>query len=135
MCKISLSEHTLNHPQVYWQDYSDHGYMSSLQHLADLKEEGHISAIGLCNFDTVHTDEICTRLGSGVVVSNQVQVSTLGLWKIHFSPVIIMEFSLIDTRPLYGMAEVCQKHDLKLLTYGTLVLYHSIVDKPPYRIP
>ena len=34
-----------------------------------------------------------------------------------------MQFSLIDIRPLHGMADVCQKHGLKLLTYGTLVCY------------
>ena len=36
--------------------------------------EGVISAIGLCNFDTIRTDEICTQLGPGAIVSNQVQV-------------------------------------------------------------
>ena len=51
--------------------------MTALQCLANLKDEGYISAIGLCNFDTIHTDEVCTQLGSGVVVSNQVQVSAL----------------------------------------------------------
>ena len=32
-----------------------------------------------------------------------------------------LQFSLIDLRPLFGMVCVCQKHNLKLLTYGTLV--------------
>lgn len=31
------------------------------------------------------------------------------------------QFSLIDVRPLYGMTEACQKHGIKLLTYGTFV--------------
>ncbi|KAF8956849.1 NADP-dependent oxidoreductase domain-containing protein [Flammula alnicola] len=88
--------------QFHWQDYSDKGYITALNHLLDLKNDGVISAIGLCNFDTIRTDEICTELGPGAVVSNQVQ------------------FSLIDTRPLHGMADVCEKHGLKLLTYGTL---------------
>ncbi|KAB5590893.1 Pyridoxal reductase,chloroplastic [Ceratobasidium theobromae] len=30
------------------------------------------------------------------------------------------QFSLVDTRPLDGMADVCQKHAIKLLTYGSL---------------
>ena len=34
---------------------------------------------------------------------------------------MVVKFSLVDTRPLHGMADVCQKHGLKLLTYGTLV--------------
>jgi len=58
--------------------------------------------VGLCNFDAIHADEICTQLGPGFIVSNQVQ------------------FSLIDTRPLHGMADVCERHNVKLLTYGTL---------------
>ncbi|KAF9523696.1 NADP-dependent oxidoreductase domain-containing protein [Crepidotus variabilis] len=88
--------------QFHWQDYSDNRYLMALHHLADLKDEGYISALGLCNFDAIRTDEICTELGPGVVVSNQIQ------------------FSLIDTRALHGMSDVCQKHGLKLLTYGTL---------------
>jgi diketogulonate reductase-like aldo/keto reductase len=108
------------HRQFYWQDYSDHRYISALQCLANLKDEGYISAIGLCNFDAVRTDEICTQLGPGVVVSNQVQVSALAPSN-RFLTYLTLKFSLIDTRPLHGMSDVCQKHDLKLLTYGTLV--------------
>ncbi|KAG6332620.1 hypothetical protein ID866_6473 [Astraeus odoratus] len=88
--------------QFHWQDYSDKGYLTALQILQDLQHEGLISAVGLCNFDAVRTDEICTQLGPGFIVSNQVQ------------------FSLIDTRPLHGMADVCERHNVKLLTYGTL---------------
>ncbi|RDB22077.1 Flagellar radial spoke protein 5 [Hypsizygus marmoreus] len=88
--------------QFHWQDYSDKNYLAALHVLQEIKTEGLISAIGLCNFDAIRTDEICTELGPGVIVSNQVQ------------------FSIIDTRPLHGMADVCEKHGLKLLTYGTL---------------
>ncbi|KAJ7738261.1 hypothetical protein DFH07DRAFT_752651, partial [Mycena maculata] len=31
-----------------------------------------------------------------------------------------VQFSLIDTRPLDGVATVCAEHNVKLLTYGTL---------------
>ncbi|KZS95641.1 Aldo/keto reductase [Sistotremastrum niveocremeum HHB9708] len=88
--------------QVHWQDYSTKEYLVAFQHLVDFQKEGLITALGLCNFDSIHADEICTACGPGVIVSNQVQ------------------FSLIDVRPLYGMAEVCQKHNMKLLTYGTI---------------
>jgi aryl-alcohol dehydrogenase-like predicted oxidoreductase len=88
--------------QLHWNDYSDKGYLTALQHLHDLQDEGKIGAVGLCNFDTIRTDEICTQLGPGIIVSNQIQ------------------FSLIDTRPLHGMADVCEKHGVKLLAYGTL---------------
>lgn len=60
--------------QFHWQDYSDKNYLTALHTLLDLKTEGLISAIGLCNFDAIRTDEICTELGPGAIVSNQVQV-------------------------------------------------------------
>ncbi|KAF8179923.1 NADP-dependent oxidoreductase domain-containing protein [Mycena galopus ATCC 62051] len=88
--------------QFHWQDYElQQDYLQAIDILTQLKAEGLIAAIGLCNFDSARTDEICTRF-PGVIVSNQVQ------------------FSLIDIRPLYGMADVCTKHGVKLLTYGTL---------------
>ncbi|KAJ7511030.1 NADP-dependent oxidoreductase domain-containing protein [Mycena galericulata] len=87
--------------QFHWQDYDNKDYLRTVELLAQCQQDGLISALGLCNFDTLRTDEICTRF-PGVVVSNQVQ------------------FSLIDTRPLYGMSDVCAKHGVKLLTYGTL---------------
>jgi hypothetical protein len=45
---------------------------------------------------------------------------------------IMIQFSLIDTRPLHGMADVCEKHNIKLLTYGTFV---RILVPPPHRLP
>ncbi|KAG8215545.1 hypothetical protein J3R82DRAFT_9207 [Butyriboletus roseoflavus] len=63
--------------QFHWQDYTDKGYLTALQILQDLQHEALISAVGLCNFDAIHTDEICTQLGPGFIVSNQVQVKTL----------------------------------------------------------
>ncbi|KIJ30479.1 hypothetical protein M422DRAFT_36543 [Sphaerobolus stellatus SS14] len=95
---------TLDLLQLHWSDYSSRAYITALQHLRTLQHGPNklITALGLCNFDSARTDEICTTLGPGAIVSNQVQ------------------FSLIDTRPLYGMAEVCQRHNIKLLTYGTL---------------
>ncbi|KAJ4472325.1 NADP-dependent oxidoreductase domain-containing protein [Lentinula aciculospora] len=88
--------------QFHWQNYANKGYLKALELLEGLKTDGWISALGLCNFDSIRTDEICTQLGPGVISSNQVQ------------------FSLIDTRPLHGMADVCEKHDIRLLCYGTL---------------
>ncbi|KAH9858398.1 Aldo/keto reductase [Lenzites betulinus] len=88
--------------QFHWQNYSDTGYFTALRHLQDIQREGKIGLIGLCNFDSQRTDEICQVLGPGSIVSNQVQ------------------FSLVDIRPLFRMAAVCNKHDVKLLTYGTM---------------
>ncbi|ELU38578.1 aldo/keto reductase family domain-containing protein [Rhizoctonia solani AG-1 IA] len=66
-------------PQFHWQNYDDKAYLDALDHLRDMRSEGTITAIGLCNFDSIRTDEICTHLGKGVVVSNQVQVS-VSMW-------------------------------------------------------
>lgn len=65
------------HWQFHWQDYSDKNYLTALRHMQDLQREGKIVAIGLCNFDAIRTDEICTELGPGAIVSNQVQVLPL----------------------------------------------------------
>jgi len=32
-----------------------------------------------------------------------------------------VQFSLIDSRPVFAMGEACEKYGIKLLTYGTLV--------------
>lgn len=62
--------------QFHWQDYSDERYIEALQRLYELHSEGWIANIGLCNFDSRRTDEICTALGRGTIVSNQVQVGS-----------------------------------------------------------
>lgn len=59
-------------------------------------------------------------IDSGIeVVTNQVQVSITSIpyWSIFINS---LQFSLIDSRPTIKMAEVCKKHNIKLLTYGTL---------------
>ena len=61
--------------QFFWQDYQDRRYITALQHLARLRKAGVIRNLGLCNFDTKRTEEICIELGQGYIVSNQVAVS------------------------------------------------------------
>ncbi|KAF9880084.1 putative aldo/keto reductase [Colletotrichum karsti] len=83
--------------QFHWQFYDDSQYLDALRFLA---EDERVSTLGLCNFDTKHLEAV---LDNGIkVYSNQVQ------------------FSLIDSRPVVRMAKVCEQHDVKLLTYGTL---------------
>ncbi|KLJ07018.1 hypothetical protein EMPG_17493 [Blastomyces silverae] len=83
--------------QFHWHDYNDTQYIRALQLLQD---DERVAVLGLCNFDTKRMEEV---IGAGVkIATNQVQ------------------FSLIDTRPTYAMAEACEKHNIKLLTYGTL---------------
>ncbi|KAJ7176170.1 Aldo keto reductase [Mycena crocata] len=87
--------------QFHWQDYANHDYIQALEILSQLKTQGLIAEIGLCNFDAPRTAEICARF-PGLIVSNQVP------------------FSVIDTRVLYALAEVCEPQKVSLLTYGTL---------------
>ncbi|KAI1787099.1 Aldo/keto reductase [Ganoderma leucocontextum] len=88
--------------QFFWQDYQDRSYITALQHLARLKAAGKIRDLGLCNFDTKRTEEVCVELGRGYIVSNQVP------------------FSIIDVRPLHGMNDLCIRYGFKVLAYGTL---------------
>ncbi|TGO82981.1 hypothetical protein BPOR_0723g00020 [Botrytis porri] len=83
--------------QFHWQDYNDHQYVEAARLI---EMHPNVQSLGLCNFDS---DHMCEILESGVkAVSNQVQ------------------FSLIDLRPTFKMAESCRKHNVKLLTYGSL---------------
>ncbi len=87
--------------QFHWWDYNDTSYLDALHHLTKLRDEGKIKHLGLTNFDTERI-KIMTEQGFKLV-SNQVQ------------------FSIIDQRPEVKMIPFCQKHDIKLLTYGTLL--------------
>ncbi|KAK7422816.1 hypothetical protein QQX98_001378 [Neonectria punicea] len=92
-----LQQNVVDLLQFHWQYYENPQYLDVL---AFLSEDDRVGMIGLCNFDTKHLE---TVLDSGtVIVSNQVQ------------------FSLIDSRPTIEMGAVCLKHNVKLLTYGTL---------------
>ncbi|CAD6457583.1 88330f61-7e73-476a-8972-baaa3f05151c [Sclerotinia trifoliorum] len=93
----AINSTTVELLQFHWQDYNDHQYVEAAR-LID--EHPNVQNLGLCNFDT---DHMCKILESGIkAVSNQVQ------------------FSLIDLRPTFKMAESCRKHKVKLLTYGSL---------------
>ena len=86
--------------QFHSWTYDDPSWLDALFHLADLREEGVIGAIGLTNFDTAHLN---MALASGVpIASNQVS------------------FSLLDRRALNGMTELCERSGVKLLAYGTV---------------
>jgi aryl-alcohol dehydrogenase-like predicted oxidoreductase len=87
--------------QFHWWDYSDTSYLDALHHLSKIQDNGKIRHIGLTNFDT---ERVETMVENGFkLVSNQVQ------------------YSILDQRPEVMMAPFCQKHDIKLLTYGTLL--------------
>jgi len=93
--------------QFHWQDWKDDDHLKVIEYLVALTETNPelVSEIGLINFDSATTERICKhmleKMGRVGVVSNQVQ------------------FSLIDSRPLYGLSQVCEKYGLKLMTYGS----------------
>ncbi|KAI0894598.1 aldo/keto reductase [Annulohypoxylon nitens] len=93
--------------QFHWQDYESKQYLDILVELIRITKlhPELVTTIGLCNFDSKHTEECCEYLiaktGEVSIVSNQVQ------------------FSLVDARPLQKMVHVCEKYGLKLLTYGS----------------
>jgi len=87
--------------QFHWWDYNDTNYIEALHHLSMLRDEGKIKHLGLTNFDTERI-EIMVKHGFKLV-SSQVQ------------------YSILDQRPEVKMVPFCQKHNIKLLTYGTLL--------------
>jgi len=87
--------------QFHWWDYSDTSYLDALHHLSKLQGEGKIRHLGLTNFDTERI-QLMTEQGFELV-SNQVQ------------------YSILDQRPQIKMVPFCIKHNIKLLTYGTLL--------------
>ncbi len=86
--------------QFHAWSYPDPGWLDCLFHLMEFQAEGRIGHLGVTNFDAVHLD---LALRSGIpLVSNQVC------------------YSLLDRRPAGRMTEVCRRHGVGLLAYGTL---------------
>ncbi|KAJ2960620.1 hypothetical protein NQZ79_g4035 [Umbelopsis isabellina] len=88
--------------QFHWWDYSDKRYLDALMHLNELTklDDPPVRHVGLTNFDSERLEEICQKVPN--IRTNQVQ------------------FSIIDTRPEGKMRKVCERYNVKLLTYGTL---------------
>ena len=86
--------------QYYWWDRGVPGWVQAAEWLAELREEGVIRHIGVTNLDR---PSLRTLLDAGIpVVTNQVQLS------------------LLDRRPLAGLADFCLERGVALLCYGTL---------------
>jgi aryl-alcohol dehydrogenase-like predicted oxidoreductase/enamine deaminase RidA (YjgF/YER057c/UK114 family) len=86
--------------QFHAWTYADPSWLDCLFYLQELQGEGLIQHLGLTNFDTAHLNIV---LQSGIkVISNQVC------------------FSLLDQRPQKAMTQLCLKHGIKLLAYGTI---------------
>jgi len=91
---------TIDLLQFHWWDYNDANYLTALEHLFELRDEGKIKHVGLTNFDT---ERMQVMSDHGLkLVSNQVQ------------------YSLIDLRPAVKMEKFCKQHNMGIITYGTL---------------
>ncbi|MDI1322177.1 MAG: aldo/keto reductase [Algoriphagus sp.] len=86
--------------QFHAWSYAHPSWVDCLFWLQELKNEGLIRHIGLTNFDSAHLQIV---VNSGIeVVSNQVC------------------YSLLDQRAAGKMTELCLKHNVKLLAFGTV---------------
>jgi aryl-alcohol dehydrogenase-like predicted oxidoreductase len=95
-----MSASSLDLLQFHWWDYNNPYYMDALKYLSDLRDEGLIKHVGLTNFDT---ERMQIMIDSDLqIVSNQVQ------------------YSIIDRRPEVKMVPFCMKHNISLLTYGSI---------------
>lgn len=96
-----MNTDTIDLIQFHWWDYNNSSYLDALVNLVKLQNEGKIKHIGLTNFDTERI-KIMTERGFKLI-SNQVQ------------------YSILDHRPEKLMTPFCQKHDISILAYGTLL--------------
>jgi aryl-alcohol dehydrogenase-like predicted oxidoreductase len=86
--------------QFHWWDFSIPGYEKLAKYLADIQKKGKIRYLGTTNIDARHLGPI---LESGIeVISNQVQ------------------YSVLDRRAEADFEKLCPKHNLRLLSYGSL---------------
>jgi aryl-alcohol dehydrogenase-like predicted oxidoreductase len=86
--------------QFHWWDYAVPRYVDVALELERLRRAGKIDRIGLTNFGT---PEVAALRAAGVpVFAHQLQ------------------YSLLDARPEHGMVELCQRHGIALLCYGTV---------------
>ncbi|OHE91150.1 endoribonuclease L-PSP [Colletotrichum orchidophilum] len=88
--------------QYHVWDYTDDTYLCNLAHLRTLQHQGKIAHVGLTNVDAAHVELL---LHSGYdIATNQVSCS------------------VVDRRLTRGrMAEVCARHSVGVLAYGTLL--------------
>lgn len=104
--------------QLMWWDYSVPRYVEVASWLDELRRAGKIRLIGVTNFDVPRLQEI---IAAGIpVASHQVQ------------------YSLLDRRPERGMVELCARHGIQLLVYGSLAggfLSAKWLGEPPPDAP
>ena len=87
--------------QYYWWDWRVPGAVETAQVLHDLMKQGKIARLGVTNFNT---DQFAQLIDAGIpFAAHQLQ------------------YSLLDRRPDWKMNAYCQRHGVRLLTYGHLL--------------
>lgn len=95
-----LRQERLDLVQMHWWNYSIPGSVDMALWLQELQRAGKIHHIGATNFDVPHMREF---FDAGVDVVS-----------------LTCQYSLLDSRPLNGMIDLCRAHDCYLLCYGVL---------------
>ena len=86
--------------QLHWWSFEHPGYLDALIELNRLREEGLIRHLGVTNFNALHLDLVAAH---GIpILTNQVS------------------FSVLDRRAAGELSQVCTRHGIHLLAYGTL---------------
>lgn len=115
---MRLGVERLDLVQLHWWDYDIEGCVDTARWLDDLRRAGKIRHLGLTNFDVPHLRAI---LDAGIpIVSHQVQ------------------YSVLDRRPMHGMADACASAGIGLLCYGALAggfLSSRYLGQPPPVAP
>ena len=100
--------------QFHWWDYDVPRYVEVAGWLEELRAAGKIRSLGVTNFDAPRLREI---LDAGIPLAS-----------------IQLQYSVLDRRPLHGMAELCRSRDIRMLCYGALAggfLSARYVGAPP----
>lgn len=95
-----LRQDRLDLVQMHWWNYDIPGCLEMGLWIKELQQEGKIHHIGATNFDVPHMQEF---FDAGI----EIVAHTL-------------QYSLLDSRPLNGMVDLCAQHDCYLLCYGVL---------------
>jgi aryl-alcohol dehydrogenase-like predicted oxidoreductase len=86
--------------QFHWWDYEIPRYVEVALWLKELQDEGKIDLIGGTNFDA---ERILELINAGVPLRT-----------------MQVQYSVLDRRPTGRLADICARHDIKLLCYGTV---------------
>ena len=98
--RARLAQDRIDLVQFHWWDYAQPCWLETALWLGELQAEGKIDLLGGTNFDAAHASAM---LDAGVKLAT-----------------MQVQYSLLDDRPARGMADLCARHGMRLLCYGTV---------------